>query len=183
MSGSVLAWLSVWGEVQICIWPSWHHCHSLSLAPGNPDWFWFYLSGTGNPGSPGQNPHSHKMVVVEIEYNTVHWSMMLQQHIYHKYINGLHSAVTFTTDPFIKHLSQQNCLITSSFRTSTQQHDSNTSIRKCSQLWLTASRSSGHADTYRPGFKGSSAMSMPSSGNSLKHFSQYIYLSANQSTV
>jgi len=29
--------------VQICIWPSWCHCHSLSLAPVNPDWF--YLPG------------------------------------------------------------------------------------------------------------------------------------------
>ena len=28
----VLAWLSVWSEVQTCIWPSWCHCHSLSLA-------------------------------------------------------------------------------------------------------------------------------------------------------
>ena len=32
-SGGVLAWLSVWSEVQTCIWPSWYHCHSLSLAP------------------------------------------------------------------------------------------------------------------------------------------------------
>ena len=32
-SGGVLAWLSVWSEVQICTWPSWCHCHSLSLAP------------------------------------------------------------------------------------------------------------------------------------------------------
>jgi len=30
------AWLSVWGEVQICIWPSWCHCHSLSLAAVYP---------------------------------------------------------------------------------------------------------------------------------------------------
>jgi len=37
----MLAWLSVWDEVQICIWPSWCHCHSLSLAPVNPDWFYF----------------------------------------------------------------------------------------------------------------------------------------------
>ena len=29
-SGGVLAWLSVWSEVQTCIWSSW--CHSLSLA-------------------------------------------------------------------------------------------------------------------------------------------------------
>jgi len=28
----VLAWLSVWSAVQTCIWPSWCHCHSLSLA-------------------------------------------------------------------------------------------------------------------------------------------------------
>jgi len=43
---------SIWGHVQIYtyICPSWYHCHSLSLAPGNPDWFWFYLSGTGSPG-------------------------------------------------------------------------------------------------------------------------------------
>ena len=32
-SGGVLAWLSVWSEVQTCIWPSWCHCHSLSFAP------------------------------------------------------------------------------------------------------------------------------------------------------
>ena len=32
LSGGVLAWLSVWSEVQNCIWPSWCHCHSLSLA-------------------------------------------------------------------------------------------------------------------------------------------------------
>ena len=28
----VLVWLSVWSKVQTCIWPSWCHCHSLSLA-------------------------------------------------------------------------------------------------------------------------------------------------------
>ena len=32
LSGWVLAWLSVWSEMQTCIWPSWCHCHSLSLA-------------------------------------------------------------------------------------------------------------------------------------------------------
>ena len=31
-SGGVLEWLSVWSEMQTCIWPSWCHCHSLSLA-------------------------------------------------------------------------------------------------------------------------------------------------------
>ena len=32
VSGGLLAWLSVWSKVQTCIWPSWCHCHSLSLA-------------------------------------------------------------------------------------------------------------------------------------------------------
>jgi len=33
LSGGVLAWwLFVWSDVQICIWPSWCHCHSLSHA-------------------------------------------------------------------------------------------------------------------------------------------------------
>ena len=32
LNGGMLAWLSVWSEVQTCIRPSWCHCHSLSLA-------------------------------------------------------------------------------------------------------------------------------------------------------
>jgi len=43
----------IWDEVQTCIWPSRCHCHSLSLAPVNPDWCYlpgFYLSGTCSPG-------------------------------------------------------------------------------------------------------------------------------------
>ena len=34
--GGVLAWLSVWSEVQTCIQPSWCHCHSLYLASVKP---------------------------------------------------------------------------------------------------------------------------------------------------
>ena len=45
LSGAVLAWLSVCSEVQTCIWPSWCHCHSLSLASVKsrlvvPFWYW-----------------------------------------------------------------------------------------------------------------------------------------------
>jgi len=36
-SGGMLAWLCVWVKVHICIWPSWCHCHLLSLAPVNPN--------------------------------------------------------------------------------------------------------------------------------------------------
>jgi len=47
LSGGVLAWLSVWSEVQTCIWPSWCHCHSLSLASIKSRLI--YLSGTAHP--------------------------------------------------------------------------------------------------------------------------------------
>ena len=45
LSGGVLAWLSVWSKVQTCIWPSWCHCHSQSLASVKsrlvpPFWYW-----------------------------------------------------------------------------------------------------------------------------------------------
>ena len=47
LSGWVLEWLSVWSEVQTCIWPSWCHCHSLSLASVKSRFilpFWYGLS-------------------------------------------------------------------------------------------------------------------------------------------
>jgi len=45
LSSGVLAWSSVWSEVQTCIWPSWCHCHSLSVASVKsrlvlPFWYW-----------------------------------------------------------------------------------------------------------------------------------------------
>jgi len=46
LSGEVLAWLSVWSEVQmICIWSSWCHCHpiiscSSKIQNGLPFWCW-----------------------------------------------------------------------------------------------------------------------------------------------
>jgi len=47
LSGGVLAWLSVWSEVQTCICSSWCHCHSLSLALGKSRLvlpFWYQLT-------------------------------------------------------------------------------------------------------------------------------------------
>ena len=46
-SGGVLARVSVQGEVQICPWPNWCHCHPLSLALVKSRLV--YLSGTGSP--------------------------------------------------------------------------------------------------------------------------------------
>jgi len=59
LSGGMLAWLCVWVRVQICIWPSWCLCHSVSLAPVTLDWFYlpsFTLLVPVHPGNPGQNP-------------------------------------------------------------------------------------------------------------------------------
>ena len=50
LSGKVLAWCS---EVQTCIWPSWCHCHSLSLAPVKSTLVFTFLV-PAHPGSHGQ---------------------------------------------------------------------------------------------------------------------------------
>ena len=49
LSGGVQAWLSVWSEVQTCIWPSWCHCFSKIL-----NVFTFLVPAY--PGSPGKGP-------------------------------------------------------------------------------------------------------------------------------
>jgi len=74
VSGEVLTWLSVRGQVQICIWLIWCHCHSLSLAPVNPDWI--YLPGfsflvQAHPDSPSQSPGGRKTVVVVLERSSI----------------------------------------------------------------------------------------------------------------
>ena len=53
LSGGVLAWLSAWSEVQICIWPSWYHCHSLSLASVKSRLVFTFLV-LAHLGSPGK---------------------------------------------------------------------------------------------------------------------------------
>ena len=59
LSGGVLAWLSVWSEVQICIWPSGCHCHSLSLIG-------FSFLVPAHPGSPGQRAVKRVCVLQEV---------------------------------------------------------------------------------------------------------------------
>ena len=60
----VLAWLSVWSEVQICMWPSLSHCHYCHLLQEIQIDFGFIFLVPAYPGSPGQNPEGRKMVVV-----------------------------------------------------------------------------------------------------------------------
>jgi len=54
LSLGVLRWLSVCGEVQICIWPSWCHCHSLSCFSKIQTGYTFLV--LAYPGSPRQKP-------------------------------------------------------------------------------------------------------------------------------
>jgi len=63
LSGRVLAWLFVWDEVQICIWPSWCHCHLLSFTSVK---FRLVLV-SAHPGNPGQSPAGRKMDVCQCE--------------------------------------------------------------------------------------------------------------------
>jgi len=64
---SVICHISfVWGMMQICICPSWSHCHSLSLAPWIQIGFGFTFVAVAHPGSPGKNAESHKTVVVVV---------------------------------------------------------------------------------------------------------------------
>jgi len=60
LSGGVLARLSVWGEeVQICIWPSSCHCHSLSLDSVKSR----LVLVLAHPGNPGLSPEGCKLDV------------------------------------------------------------------------------------------------------------------------
>ena len=91
LSGGMLAWLCVWVKVQICIWPSSCHCHSLSVAPVNPDWF--YLPGfifllPAHPGSPRQCPEGRKTVVIVVVV-VVNWHVFFRVVlIYLKFMYG-----------------------------------------------------------------------------------------------
>jgi len=55
LSGGVLAWLSVWSEVQTCIWPSGCYCHSLCLASVKSRLvllFWYRLTWVASEKGP-----------------------------------------------------------------------------------------------------------------------------------
>jgi len=62
LSGGVLAWLSVWDEVQICIWSSWCYCHSLSLASVKSR----FILVRAHLGNAEQGPESCKVDVVVV---------------------------------------------------------------------------------------------------------------------
>ena len=86
VSGGVLAWLSIWGEVLTCIWFSWCHCHSLSLASVKsrlvlPFWYrptWVVLEkGPLNRCMCGSNDSAIRSPVTDKErIRPGHWSVL-----------------------------------------------------------------------------------------------------------
>ena len=54
LSGGVLAWLSVWSEVQTCIWPSGCHCLPLTVSCFSKIQIGFTFLVPAHPGIPGQ---------------------------------------------------------------------------------------------------------------------------------
>jgi len=78
LSGGVLAWLSVWGKVEICIWPIWCHCHSLTLASLKSR----LVLVLAHSGNPRQIPEGHKTalwvcvcVCVCVKHTSIHYSI------------------------------------------------------------------------------------------------------------
>ena len=93
LSGEVLAWLSVWNEVQIiCIWSSWCHCHliiscSSKIQNGLPFWCWLTqvvlekrpLNGCNSSSSSSSSSSSTGNITVqdEIWYGRIHFRVSL----------------------------------------------------------------------------------------------------------
>jgi len=72
MSGGVLAWLSVWSEMQTCIWPRGCHCHSrLSCFSKIQIGFTFTFLVPAHPGSPAQRAVKRVCVRVCVYFSGV----------------------------------------------------------------------------------------------------------------
>jgi len=97
LSGGVLAWLSVWSEVQTCIWPSWRHCHSLSLASVKsrlvlPLWYRIiWVVPDKGPLNVCRTIISHPIYLInQSAPNTLvthHWVPQIRSHDFWRYIN------------------------------------------------------------------------------------------------
>ena len=88
LSGEVLVWLSVWSEVQTCIWPDWCHCHSLSLAPVKSRLvfpFWYRLTWV----VPDKGPLNGCVCVCsgsKVSLGTSQWlSLTILDHVFGKF--------------------------------------------------------------------------------------------------
>ena len=78
LSSGVQAWLSVWSEMQTCIWPSWCHCQSLPL----PFWYWLIQV------VPEKGPLNRCVCVCDVKIN---WTLfVLQKCVWQKVVYWNH---------------------------------------------------------------------------------------------
>jgi len=92
-SGGVLVWLSVWSKMQTCIWPSWCHYHSLSLASVKSSVFTFLVPA--HLGSPGKR--AVKRVCVCDYFTGVTLGTLAESPVPRKWLVGLNLNGTFST--------------------------------------------------------------------------------------
>ena len=102
---------------------SWCHCHSLSLAPVNPDWFYFpgfTFLVPANPGSPGHSPGGRKKVVVVVVVvvvtaaKIIKWKPNVTNHLSSQFSSFLAEVqnILFKEHGDWLHLRQSLCLLT-----------------------------------------------------------------------
>jgi len=112
--GGVLAWLCVWSEVWTCIWPSWCHCHSLSLASAKsrlvlPFCYWF------TQAVPDKGPLNRCVCVCEREREKDRYGNLCQTS-HHKEV-WFAGSVTWNSPPGNLHCINNNTLQTKIFKT------------------------------------------------------------------
>ena len=101
----MLAWLSVWGEVQTCICSSWCHCHLLSLASVKSRLvlpFWYQLTWV----VPEKWPLNGCLCVCVHCYNynwrialdASAWEWRWRSHVQFLRLNARHDPATTTDD-------------------------------------------------------------------------------------
>ena len=78
LTGGVLVWWSVWSKVQTCIWPSWCHCHSPSLASVKSRLvlpFWYRLTRVvPNKGLLNRFVHA---ILIQLGNQNIDWSTVI----------------------------------------------------------------------------------------------------------
>ena len=127
LSSGVLPWLSVWSWMQTCIWPSWCHCHSLSLASVKSGLVFAFLV----PGSPGKRAvkrvcvyvfvtqylwYGEDSAVFAVSWWTFCWEigffllMICQEDVPKTFFHHLPSTTTTQQPPFYGHYTGQPVL-------------------------------------------------------------------------
>jgi len=94
-------WLSVWSEVQTCIWPSWCHCHSLSLCFSKIQ-IGFTSLVLAHPGSPGQRAIKQVCVCVRVS-SSIYYNPQYHLLQYH-----LPCSIYMLDSPFPQPLSRSS---------------------------------------------------------------------------